>query len=83
MLRRSRLSRGPSLPWITGAIPGAGGQWGLIAAHICVALVAIGAGVFGALRPGALRIPFIAAGAVTLILWFLGPVLQVAVLAGM
>jgi hypothetical protein len=60
----------------------AGSEWGAIAAHVGVALFAIGAAVFGALRPGPLRVPFIAAGALTLILWFLGPVLVAAVLAG-
>ena len=63
-------------------IPEVGASWSSVAAHVVVALVATGAGVFGALRPGPLRIPFIAAGAMTLILWFLGPVLQAAMLNG-
>ena len=37
-------------------------------------------GVFGALRPGPLRIPLIASAALTLLLWFVGPLLQAAML---
>jgi len=71
---------GAVLAWIGRVIPETSGQWNAIAAHVIVALLAVGAGAFGALRPGPLRIPFIAAGALTLILWFLGPVLQTAML---
>ena len=50
--------------------------------QVLVGLIAIGAGIFGALRPGPLRIPLIAAGALTLALWFLAPLLQTAMLNG-
>ncbi len=73
---------GTVLAWIGKTIPETSGQWSSLTAHIVVALIAIGAGVFGALRPGPLRIPFIAAGALILVVWFLGPMLQSAMLNG-
>jgi hypothetical protein len=70
------------LTWIDGTIPGVSEPWSVITLQIFIALVAIGAIVFGALRPGPLRIPLIAAGALTLTLWFLAPLLQAAMLSG-
>ncbi|HUE42635.1 MAG TPA: hypothetical protein VMP12_03680 [Candidatus Sulfotelmatobacter sp.] len=70
------------LAWVGGTIPGVSEHWSVIAIQVVVALIAIGAAVFGALRPGPLRIPLIFASATTLILWFLGPLLQTAMLAG-
>jgi hypothetical protein len=70
------------LGWVGGTIPGVTEHWSVIAIQLLIALVAIGAGVFGALRPGPLRIPFIATGALILALWFLAPLLQAAMLAG-
>src|SRR5580704_588897 len=66
---------------IGGMIPGLVAHWSAIAVHVIVSLVAVGVGVFGALRPGPLRIPLIASGALTLLLWFVGPLLQTAMLA--
>jgi hypothetical protein len=73
---------GTVLAWVGGTIPGATAQWSAIVVQVLVALLAIGAGVFGALRPGPLRIPLIASGALILALWFLGPLLQAAMLTG-
>jgi hypothetical protein len=81
------------LAWIGNTIPGLGPhwsdlkvhsmvQWAALALHAFVVLIAIGVGVFGALRPGVLRIPFIAASALILLLWFVGPLLQTAVAVG-
>jgi hypothetical protein len=70
------------LAWVGRAVPGATAHWSAIAVQVIIALIAIGAAVFGALRPGPLRIPLIAAGAMTLILWFTAPLLQTAMLAG-
>ena len=70
------------LSWIGGTIPGLDAHSSTIVIHAIVSLIAIGLGVFGALRPGPLRIPSIAAGAVTLALWFLAPLLQTAMLNG-
>jgi hypothetical protein len=71
---------GTFLAWVGGTIPGASDHWSVIAIQVLIALVAIGAGVFGALRPGPLRIPFIATGALILALWFLSPLLLTAML---
>ena len=70
------------LAWIGGTIPGLDAYWSAITMQVLVGLIAIGAGIFGALRPGPLRIPLIAAGALTLALWFLAPLLQAAMLNG-
>jgi len=73
---------GTVLAWVGKMIPGVDEHGGVVAVQVVVALVAIGACVLGALRPGPLRIPLIAAGALMLILWFLSPLLQVAMLSG-
>jgi hypothetical protein len=81
------------LAWIGKAIPGLGPhwsdlqvhsavQWSALALHAFVVLVTIGVGVFGARRPGPLRSPLIAASALILLLWFVGPLLQTAVAVG-
>lgn len=70
------------LAWVGKTIPAATTHWSVIAVQLIVALITVGAIVFGALRPGPLRIPFIAAGTMTLILWFTAPLLQAAMLAG-
>jgi hypothetical protein len=70
------------LAWIGGTIPAVTAHWSAIAVQVMVALIGIGAAVFGALRPGPLRIPLIAAGAMILILWFAAPLLQAAMLGG-
>jgi hypothetical protein len=73
---------GTAVAWVGGTIPGVSEHWSVIAVQVIVALIAVGAVVLGAFRPGPLRIPLIAAGAMTLILWFLAPLLQTAMLAG-
>jgi hypothetical protein len=70
------------LAWVGSRIPGTTMAWSAIVVHALLSLVAIGVIVFGALRPGPLRIPLIAAGALTLSLWFLAPLLQAALLSG-
>jgi hypothetical protein len=68
--------------WIGGTIPGLDAHSSAIVVHAVVAIIAIGLGVFGALRPGPLRIPLIASAALTLLLWFVAPLLQSAMLSG-
>jgi hypothetical protein len=70
------------LAWAGRTIPGVSEPWSVIAVQVIIGLIAIGAGVFGALRSGPLRFPLIAAGVMILILWFLAPLLQTAMLAG-
>jgi len=70
------------LAWFGNTIPGLDAHGSLIAVHVVVTLIAIGIGTLGALRPGPLRIPLIASGALILVLWFVGPLLQTAMLAG-
>jgi hypothetical protein len=71
---------GTIVAWLGAMIPSLGDHWGVIAVQAVVTIVAAGACVFGALRPGPLRIPLIAAGALMLILWFVSPLLQAAML---
>jgi hypothetical protein len=73
---------GTVLAWAGRTIPGVSEPWSVIAVQVIIGLIAIGAGVFGALRSGPLRFPLIAAGVMILILWFLAPLLQTAMLAG-
>ena len=73
---------GTVLAWVGGAIPAIGATWSVIAVQVFIALIAIGTIVLGALRSGPLRLPLIAAGALTLALWFLAPLLQTAMLSG-
>lgn len=68
--------------WVGSAIPGISNSWSTITVRVLVSFVGIGVIVFGALRPGPLRAPLIAAGALTLSLWFLAPLLQIAMLSG-
>jgi hypothetical protein len=70
------------LAWMGGTIPGLDAHSSAIVVHAVVALIAIGLGIFGALRPGPLRIPLIASAALTLLLWFVAPLLQTATLNG-
>jgi hypothetical protein len=69
------------LAWVGGTIPGVSADWCVIAVRAFISLVAIGVIIFGALRPGPLRMPLIAAGALTVALWFLAPLLQTAMLS--
>ncbi len=73
---------GTVLAWTGATIPGLDAHWSAIIVHVVVALIAIGLAVFGALRRGPLRIPLVACGALTLLLWFVGPLLQTAMLTG-
>jgi hypothetical protein len=70
------------LVWIGGAIPGIDAHSSAIVVNAVVALIAIGVAVFGALRPGTLRIPLIASASLILLLWFVAPLLQSAMLNG-
>jgi hypothetical protein len=70
------------LGWIGGTIPGLDAHSSAIIVYVLVALIAVGVGIFGALRPGPLRIPLIACATLILVLWFVGPLLQTAVVAG-
>jgi len=72
---------GTVLAWTGATIPGLDAHASAITINVIVALIALGAGVFGALGPGPLRIPLIASAALTLLLWFVGPLLQAAMLA--
>jgi hypothetical protein len=70
------------LGWFGGTLPGLDAHSSTIVVHVIVALIAVGVTVFGALRPGPLRIPLIACGALILLLWFVAPLLQTAMLNG-
>ena len=70
------------LAWIGTTIPAVTEHWSVIAVQVLIALIAVGTIVLGALRAGPLRIPLIAAGTLTLALWFLAPLLQAAMLNG-
>jgi hypothetical protein len=70
------------LRWIGGTVLGLDAHSSAIVVHVLVALIAVGVAVLGAFRPGPLRIPLIACGALILLLWFIGPLLQTAMLTG-
>ena len=70
------------LAWVGTTIPAITEHWSVIAVQVLIALIAVGTIVLGALRAGPLRIPLIAAGILTLALWFLAPLLQAAMLNG-
>jgi hypothetical protein len=73
---------GTVIAWFGNTIPGLDAHWSAITVRVIVTLVAVGIGVFGALRPGPLRIPLIIASALMLVLWFVGPLLQTTMLSG-
>jgi hypothetical protein len=73
---------GTILGWLSRAIPVLGESWSAITVQVFIALVGVGTIVLGALRPGPLRLPLVTAGALTLALWFLAPLLQAAMLSG-
>jgi hypothetical protein len=73
---------GTVLAWIGTTVPAVTAHWSVIAVQVLIALIAVGTIVLGAMRAGPLRIPLIAAGALTLALWFLEPLIQAAMLNG-
>ena len=66
--------------WLQGAVSGSTEHWMLLSARIFLPAMSGVAGVFAALRPGSLRIPLLVAAILVLLLWFLAPVLQTAML---
>jgi hypothetical protein len=68
--------------WLGSIVSSSTEHWLFVSARIVLPVVSAAAGVYGALRPGSLRVPLLAAAVLVLLLWFLGPVLQLAVLGG-
>jgi hypothetical protein len=66
--------------WVDGVVSGSSEHWVLLSARIFLPAMSGAAGVFAALRPGSLRVPLLAAAVLVLLLWFLAPVLQAAML---
>jgi hypothetical protein len=69
------------LRWLNALVSAPVEYWTVFAARTYVIASSGAACVYAALRSGPLRIPLAAAAALVLLLWFLGPVLQVALLS--
>jgi hypothetical protein len=69
------------LRWLNALVSAPVEYWTVFAARTFVIASSGAACVYAALRSGPLRIPLAAAAALVLLLWFLGPVLQVALLS--
>jgi hypothetical protein len=81
------LIRFPAFPsavllrWLNALVAAPVEYWTVFAARTFVIGSSGAACVYAALRSGPLRIPLAAAAVLVLLLWFLGPVLQVALLS--
>jgi hypothetical protein len=69
------------LRWLNTLVSAPVEYWTVFAARTLVIASTGAACVYAALRPGPLRIPIATAAALVLLLWFLGPVLRVALLS--
>jgi hypothetical protein len=68
--------------WLGAMVSASTEHWLFVSANVVVPVVSVAAGVHAVFRPGPLRIPLLAAAVLVLLLWFLAPMLQLAVLAG-
>jgi hypothetical protein len=66
--------------WLDAVVSGSTEYWLLLSARIFLLVASVAAGGYAALRPGSLRIPLLAAAVLVLLLWFLAPVLRLAML---
>jgi hypothetical protein len=69
------------LRWLSAIVSAPVEYWAIFAARIFVIASAGAACFYAALRPGPLRIPLTIASALVLLLWFLAPLLRVALLS--
>jgi hypothetical protein len=70
------------LRWLNTLVSAPVEYWTVFAARTFVIAITGAACVYAALRPGPLRIPLAAASVLVLLLWFLAPLLRVALLSG-
>jgi hypothetical protein len=68
--------------WLDALVSGSTEHLLFVSATVVVPLISVAAGVYAAFRPGSLRVPLLAAAVLVLLLWFLAPMLQLAVLGG-
>jgi hypothetical protein len=68
--------------WLGAMVSGSTAHWLFVSANVVVPVVSVAAGVYAAFRSGPLRVPVLAAAVLVLLLWFLAPMLQLAVLGG-
>jgi hypothetical protein len=66
--------------WLDAVVSGSTKHWLLLSARIFLPVASAAAGGYAAFRSGSLRIPLLAAAVLVLLLWFLGPALQLAML---
>jgi hypothetical protein len=64
--------------WLDGVVSGPTEYWLVLCARIFVIAAAVAAIAYAIRRPGPFRIPLASAAALVLILWFLAPLLNVA-----
>jgi hypothetical protein len=82
LIRFPGFPTGVPLRWLEAVVSGPTEHWIIFFARIFLIAAACAALGYAALRPGPLRIPLAAASALVLMLWFLAPLLQVALLFG-
>jgi hypothetical protein len=68
--------------WLGNMVSSSTEHWLFVSARIVLPVASAAAGFYGAWRPGSLRVPLLAAAVLVLLLWFLGPALQLVVLGG-
>jgi hypothetical protein len=68
--------------WFGALVSGSTEHWLFVSANVVVPVVSVAAGVYATFRPGSLRVPLLAAAVLVLVLWFLAPMLQLALLGG-
>ncbi len=73
--------RDATLRWLNSLFSGSAAGWIAFAANTLLIVSAAGAVGYAILNPGPLRFPLAAAAALVLILWFLAPLLRMALVA--
>jgi hypothetical protein len=82
LIRFPGFPRGVAVRWLDTIVSPSTILWIVFAIRIFLIVSAIAAAAYAASRPGRLRVPLAAAATLVMILWFLGPVLDVALLSG-
>jgi len=72
--------RDAALPWLNSILPRSATAWVPIGANALLIVTAGCAACYAILNPGPLRLPLTTAAALVLILWFLAPLLRLALL---
>jgi hypothetical protein len=82
LIRFPGFPTGVLIRWLETTVSGSTEHWIIFSIRIFLIASACAALGYAALRPGPLRIPLTTASALVLLLWFLAPLLRVALLSG-